>query len=282
MRLSQAATYFDKEIFTGIIETSITFSGQLRIFTDETSSGTSRGRRVLSVASDVTLPTDYLVKHAEGKRYIIGKHVDEDYWHGSVLRKKYTVTAITDEATTGSVGNVLSNALSTSLYSVIYPLSTFSERVDSSDKFNRVRIYFSASVSLPRDSIVYDGTHYYQIITNAFVDPAGFGFVDANTLEAPLTTADYVSTSNTYNPVTDSYSTSASSGLTIFQVPAIMDYSYKGLDSAKIAKGDLMVSVKKTDVAVANNGDTFDIDGIVYSVINIIDNTTYWSLLCRK
>ena len=282
MRLGQAATYFDKEIFTGVVETNITFKGQLRVFTDETSSGSSRGRRVLSIGPDITIPTDYLIEHTDGAQYIIGKHSEEDYWNNSTIRRKYTVSEVTDTASSGTVENALSDSFATTLYSIIYPLSTFSERIDASDKYHRVRIYFSASVQISRDTVVKSGTTYFQTITNTLIDPAGFSFVDANVLENPRITADYISIGTDYNAASDSYTPAVATGVTIFKVPAITDYDYEGLDAEKIKSGDLMISVLKSEVAAVKSGDTFDIGIITYSVVHIIDHTTYWSLLCRK
>ncbi len=282
MDFADVTTYFDKDVFTEIGNSANTFEGQVGVFEDEVSSGVSRGRRVLSVAPAVVIPTNRLVIHSSEARYIVATGKEEDYWYNAVIRNKFTIVGITHDCVVGDEGLALAGALVAELLAEIQPLSTFSERTESSAKLNRARVQTSSQDSLSIGDIILSGGQYYQVITNSMLDSAGINFSDANVLIDPMVTADYVSIGSTYDPVTDTYVKAAPVEVSAFSIPAITDYEYESLDSEKVMQGDKILSVLKSEVASPASGDQLTVGGREYSVMNIVEFGTYWSLHCRS
>lgn len=279
MKLSTVSKYFDRETFYDSYQLSTSFKGQLNTFSDVVSSGRAQSRRVLSVAENVNIPTRRTIQSFSGTTFLVGE-VEEDYFFDEVVRKKYPVIPVGTQAVIRTVAEVLAGTGgSTDVYIKLDFMDTTKLLQETSDKHLVGLVTISSYEDVSHDQVLLDGSKYYRVLSDSYVDGAGFQVAPVLRIGQPLYTVTYTTKSATYNPVTDTHSTVAITNVPIFMERALEEFDFTRLDFAKIEPGDKLIHVLKADVTTASVGDSMSHG---YEVIHVVDDNLTWKLHCRK
>jgi len=278
MDLRDAATFFDREVFQDYFDSTVSFSGQIGTFADSTRSGPATPRRVLSISPNVTIPARRVIKMvASGRIFLVGI-LNEDYWEDTVIREKYPLIPVENQAEIGTVGEHLADSgLSTDIFMFTSYVRRVFLEAESSSFYAGYETYFSAYETIANDSVIKLGTDYFRIKTHQSLDGAGFNMCEAVMLEDPWATVTYTSKVAPYDPVTDAYPPTTHAGLAAFVEPTRFNFLVTYPAFEKIEPGDKTISILKSDITVAKVGDTID----TRKVLAVRDLDTYWALHCR-
>lgn len=274
----KAAERFDLELFQDYFDSSVSFYAQVRPFTESTRSGPASPRRVLSVASDIFIPSRRIIKMvSSGKIYVVGGE-NEDYWYDKVIRKEYPLIPADTQAVIGDVGAHLSGS---GLSSDVFLFMSYVRRVpleeESSLFFAGYEAYFSSVETIPNNNVIKFDEKYFRVKTPSSIDGAGFGLCEAVQLDNPVEVLDYTKKDAPYDPVTDSYDPTVVSDITVFIEPAQFNFLFVYPAFDRLRAGDKTISILKTTIPVAEAGDMVG----TRKVVSVRDNGTYWSLHCR-
>jgi len=274
MTLKEASRLGDTVTFTDAHGSS-TFQGQVLLFNDTVSSGPSAKRRVLDVAPEVVIPVSNTVTDGAVK-YLVGSP-SYDYWKGSKIRAKYTISPVTT-ATLTNIGQILAAGSGTTAYVDI----TYLKRVileDQSDFEIGYDMYFSSYFSISKGDITISDGEYYRARQGHRVDEAGFHAVELVRLDSPLAQMDFQAKGTNYDSDTDTYTPpSVVSDVDVFVESAFLDFVHEALGFMKVEPGDRAISFLKATVAAVKAGDKLG----AYSVLSVSDNSTFWTIHGRK
>jgi len=298
VKLSSTVTRFSTEEFHDAYSASTTFMGRIEPYSESKNPGVSSQRRILEVAPDVVIPNTLVIMDSVSQPYIVADdnrnpwiNSEEwnnnilfntgadtsDYWKGSVIRKKYPVMPTTTCGSLGTIGQLLSG--SPEAESVFcYPYFTRRDSLaeEQSDFLGGYDLYFPNIYQISAGDIFNVGDVYYRVIMDNAVDGVGFLLAPAVKLETPAQTFDIEVSGSTYDPVTDSYSSSSYLSVDCFVEPLSEDYKFVTPAFEKVEAGDKAISVLKSDVEVQINN---LIGG--YRILSTRDEGSYITCHCR-
>ena len=279
MTLIEAASFFNKQTFTDAYG-SANFLGQIIPFAESVRSGISSLRRILEVASSVTLPSRMTVKESSSNQvYLVASGAD-DYFSGNVIRVKHPVVPVDQTVSVASIDGILTTTYTyTGLYvDLSYLRRVPNEMQQSHFESNYLITHESTVQVLPR--IVFKcGSKYFFVREASRIDDIGLGTTEAVEVISPLQTLTYQKAGSTYSAANDTYTQPAAiTGVSCFVIDAIFDYDHIALGFEKIKEGDKSISFLKTAVDASKPGDTVG----SYKVIEVVDNSTYWTVLGRR
>jgi len=256
--------------------------------------------RILDVASDVSVPNTRVIVDVNTRCYIVGKK-NIDYWAGSTIRHKYMVIPTTTVGETGTIGQVLEGAMAeTSVYCFVHFTRRNPITEERSDYLSSYDIYFPSIFGyqdvpwdneelfltepawyptvngFPAGNIFATGGNYYRLQTETHIDGAGFLAAQSLKIENPIQTFDIKKSSSSYDPVTDSYSSTTTSDVSCFVEVMLKDYDFVTPGFEDVKAGDKAISVLESDVEIEPNDFIGD-----YRVLSVRDMGTWRTAHCR-
>lgn len=277
MKFANAARRFDQTVFADAYNSATTFLGQIKPFDDVLRDALPARRRLLETAPDVAIPLRRVITQ-DRTNWIVGE-VHEDYFRGTVLRRKYVLHPATESTALKTFSEVLSGAAGYQVYASREFMKVVREPTESSLELGLYDIY------LPRDDmptadqkmIYLDGR--WHLVRVPYPSAGGFSAALCDELLDPvINTASW--THGTYDRATDTRSTVTVS----VQALLLRWQSYFSLPVAsapKYERGDDMVVINKPDATPAA-GQQLAIAGITYNVLSVMDETTHWSCHVRR
>lgn len=282
MRLSAAARYFDKVVCADAYNAAVTFMAQLDLFDDSKRDGGTVARRVLSMAQDVDVPARRAVT-VHDETFILGG-LHNDSFMGEVIRKKYVAHLADGLATVKTVDQAIRAQSGSSAYAARLWIKDQKE-IEISSKLNGFfALYFSPTEAVPVGSVVTLAGRSH-LVRQSFKSAAGFLLCEADELPAAaaVTLTTYTTKDDTYNEVTDTYGTTAASGVPALWHRFQADFDYFQQSAEKLEEGDITIHVSKTSVGAAGVNDTFVASGIIWRVVSVREPfTNVWTLHARR
>lgn len=277
MKLSAVARRFDKLTCADAYAPATTFKAQFSLFDDSTRDGMTVERRVLSVAPTVTMPTRKTIR-ADGLTWLVGDH-HRDYFNDEAIRHKYVVHQATELAVAKTFSEVIGAAAGYSAWASRVWLKGSKEIESSSDIVSVYDVYFAPGEPIAEGTLIYMASRWH-LVRALYPSTAGMLVALVDQLPEPVVVSATVD-KRTYVPLTDAYTTAAAtiSGVRVhwqshFRYPVSGLFKYK--------PGDLVLLVRKADLAAPTVGDKVTIGGDVYVIESKLDEGLCWSLhLCN-
>jgi hypothetical protein len=203
MDLTSAASYFDDTACYNAVTGGYVCDGQFDLFDDSKRDSMAADRRILSVASSITLPS---LLSIHNDVFIVGEG-HKDYALGDVTRVKYVLHKAVD-VSLATAPQMLSVGTPTLTYAGIVWVKNTKRETESS------RLHADYQVVLPSSTQDYTGNYVVHGARTLFVQgvaeaSGGFDILECSDLGvAPVRTLSYTSQSQNYDAVTDEFITS--------------------------------------------------------------------------
>lgn len=278
MRLADVAKYFDKTLCADAFTPATQFYGQLDVFDDSKRDGATVVRRVLSVASDVSIPARRVLT-IDSQPWIVGQNED-DFWAGEVLRRKYVLQRADGAASIRTVAESIAGAGGTATYAAKLWVKDQKEVEQSSSMTGFFNVYLPTYESVDKGSIIVLSSRLH-LVRNTFVSAGGFLVCESDELEADAVAAATYKGHSAYDPATDTY-TEGSVAVTVLRARWQADFDYTSEASPKFVRGDELVYVRASEVAAPAAQDKVTVDGVTYVVLAVRAEGTSWALHLRR
>lgn len=176
MNLHNAAKRFDKTVCADAYNPANTFLGQLDLFDDSKRDGATVDRRILSVASDVVIPSRRTLT-VEGSTWMVGqKNIDS--FRGSPIRHKYILHECEQIGLLRTPKQFLA-AGGLAVYASTLWVKDNKEGDTSSGLYTFVNAYFAKGEPVDVGLLLTLGTETYRI-RNVYPSAAGLQVGEAN------------------------------------------------------------------------------------------------------
>ena len=238
MKLKNAARLFDTcPVYDGYSGVQL-FKAQTSTFLESAPEGSTSARRAISVIPTVVPPAHSCVLLLD-QLWLIGAE-NPDEWAGEAIRKAYWTKKATDLFRFLSPVQAILNSAGTSAYGARKFLRESINTQTDSEIDAVWSIAVSKSLTPLRGSFLKSATSLYRV-RMVYDDLDGFTTCQADEVDEPVRSITY-SASNTYNPVTDSYTT-----VNVNAKAVLLDYSKSFTKSEatehKAEAGDLVALV---------------------------------------
>lgn len=274
MKLTNAAKHFDRTVATDAYGVA-TFNCQFGLYDDSTRDGLTVERRVISVASDVTIPARR-VATVNGKQWIFGDGA-EDYFNNEVVRIKYIGHQATGLAEIKTVEQALLETSGTTSYAALAWTKAARQIEISSELFNVQTLYLSRGEALSENNlVVLNGKVFWT--RQPYEALSGLKACVVDELESPFETVTV--SSRTYNPLTDTYSGSPAT-TKILRMRWQEHFEYFSKAQEKYERGDCAAWVRKA-AATLKPSDTLALSDGTWRVLSAVDEGAVQSLHLRR
>lgn len=227
------------------------FSAALRKFSDSTNSGPASRRRILVTAPSVTMFSTKVIS-AAGTNFIVGG-VNRDMWRGVEVRVKYPLIPADLTFQAATIHQVLTSVVPSRLLYMApsYAKGTVADE-ESSTMHSNFYVICSQYETLSKGQILKQGSKYYRIKNNPYLDDAQFQVVEAVLLESPLQTLTFVKNAG-YNPATDTITNGTSASISAFVEDAYLAYDHTTERYQSLKPGDKNITIAPAQAPVARD-----------------------------
>lgn len=275
MKLSNAASYFDQLVVADAYTPATTFLAQLNLYDDSVRDGMTVERRVISTAPSVSIPSRRAIAF-DGLQWLVGD-MTPDVFGNEVIRRKYPIHRCDGLATLKTIQQALQAAAGSTAYTGLVWSRGAKEIEVSAGVFDVLNAYFSSYETVAERTLISLNSKWHLTRT-VYRSSAGFNVALVDELPEPvIESATFVV--RTYNPVTDSYSTS-NSAQTVLRVRWQSAFEYLSAATEPYSRGDLQCMVQKTVTPKVQ--DTVTLSDGSWRVLSILDEGTYWSMHLRR
>lgn len=277
MDLHDTVDLFSTEVFTDAFDSTTSFTGKLNPFAEVTNSGAASRRRILEIPRDQVIPTPRVVISPSGQNLIVADS-NTDYWNGEIIRFKYPTYPVTSYGVVGSIGQIMAGTpYDTQAYAYTFYMGSEANIDERADYLSRFELYFPKVNTYNRGEILFVDGNYFRLKSDTSVDGAGFGVALGVKLEDPVQSLDVIVHGTTFDPVTDSYTSTPTEDVVCFVEPLNQEYEFVTPSFTKIEVGDKAISILKATLTPAVN----DRVG-AYKVLSIREFTDYVVCQCRN
>lgn len=274
MKLKNVSKFFDKTKAVDAYNSRYSFKCQVEPLDMYRTEGTRIKIRNMSTAPGVTIPARRVVK-IDDQAYIVSDS-SLDHWSGEAIRSRYVLQGADHVVEIRTISQVLEDVPGVQAFASIDFNKYGTDERDSSEYHPQYHIYFGKE-TVEEDYVVHTTSSNY-LVKNSYLTPAGIVDALANELDDPVVQVT-VSTGRTYDPVTDSYTATASSVRAVLvRWQEYFEYLTQG--STKYERGDAQLFVLPSVHAKA--GDTVSISGEDFKVLSHLDRTGYRALHIRR
>lgn len=281
MDIKDVSNYFLTDVVTDAYSGAFLFNGKVSTDDASVSDSATGGRRVLTISAGSALPSRRVVSCECGIFIAGGSSLDT--CSGVPLKKRVILQPVDGLVNLLTTAEALSDSVGLQIYSARVWRKQEKEQQVSSDLFNQYNFFVAASETGARNKLIKFDNIYYRV-QNIEVTPAGIKSFVTSELEADVvTTVSYTPASGVYNPVTDTKAASASISIPMFLERYQTSYRYNTPSSVKFDAGDIMGTLRKTDVAAPETGDLVVSGTQAYSIISAVDDLQgSWEAHLRK
>lgn len=274
MRLYDAARRFDNLVATDAYDPGTTFLCQYEPMSFSKIDGVSIFKRTVSVAPTVAIPPRGAIT-IEGKTYLVG-HGAPDFWQGDPIRITLIIQGADGLASLNSIANELVGTAPATAYAALV-FSKYMPDSDNNSKYPpQYQVFLSGTEDAPSDSLIHLNSRWF-LVKQSYLSTSGLRVALANELEEP--TFETISFgSKTYDPITDTSGTSAST-VKILRVKWSEHFTYLSQGSENYQRGDQQIFVPKT--VTPKPSDTLTLSDGVWRVLSVQNEAT-WSCHARR
>lgn len=276
MKLKRVARKFDNVQAQDAYGTT-TFMVQYEPMSFSKIDGTSVTKRMVSAAPEIVMPARGAIT-IDGEQYVVG-HGAPDYWMGEVIRVSYVIQGATGLANLHSIASAIAQTSPVTAYAALVFSKYMPEANDNSRYPPQYQVFLAGSESAPADSLIQlDGKWF--LVKQSYISTSGLRIALANELDEPaFETVTYGD--RTYDPVTDTYSTSNSS-VRVLRVKWSEHFHYLTKADETYQRGDIQVMALKTSMPSVIPSDLLTLSDGVWRVLSVQDEGTTVSLHMRR
>lgn len=280
MRLKSAAKFFDTcpvyDAYTG----ALLFKVQTSTFLESSKEGSTAARRVISLEPSLNVPAHNCIL-ANDQLLVVGAS-NPDEWQGSAIRKAYWTKLVTDNFSLLTPGQAALQSVGSPLFGskAFLKVSVNTQTDAEYDPYWAISVSKNSTVS--RGYFLKSANTLYRVRAN-YVDLDGFMTCEADEVDVQSTYVSF-STTNNYNPVSDSYQAGivTTTGILLDLSKSFVRTS--GTDIQFVA-GDMTLIVS-SQALIVNVGQEFSLQDTRYKgrwrVISVLQEQDSWNLHVRR
>ena len=274
MRLKSAAGRFDTTLASDAYNPATTFLCQYEPMSFSKIEGVQIFKRQVSVKPTVAIPPRGAIT-IEGKTYLVG-HGAPDFWQGDPIRITLIIQGADGLASLNSIANELVGTAPATAYAALV-FSKYMPDSDNNSKYPpQYQVFLSGTEDAPSDSLIHLNSRWF-LVKQSYLSTSGLRVALANELEEP--TFETISFgSKTYDPITDTSGTSAST-VKILRVKWSEHFTYLSQGSENYQRGDQQIFVPKT--VTPKPSDTLTLSDGVWRILSVQNEAT-WSCHARR
>jgi hypothetical protein len=277
VKLSKAASHFDKTVCADTANPGTTFLAQLDVFDDSKRDGPTVARRILSVDPAVSMPAGRVLTIA-GEQWLVGTH-QADQFRGATIRDKYILHRALGAATVRTAAEAIASTGGTSTYAGRLWVKDIREQEASSSLTSFLNVFLPSPVAAAVGAII-GLSGKLHLVRNSYLSAAGFTVAEVDELASAVVAGTY--TPRTYTAATDTEAAGTPVPLNLLPTRFFDDYAYATAASEKFEPGDVRALIRKVDVAAPKAKDILAYGGVTWRVFSVADEGTSWGLHLRK
>lgn len=273
MKLLTVARRFDGLTCADAYNPATTFKGQFNLYDDSTRDGMTVERRVLSVAPTVSMPARKTLL-ADGLTWLVGDH-HRDYFKNSAIRHRYVAHQATELVASKTFDEAITASAGYSAWASRIWVKGAKEIESSSDIASVYDIYFAPGEPIVEGTLVFMVSRWH-LVRAIYPSTAGLLVALCDELPEPVrVTATF--DKKVYAPLTDTFTTTPTA-VTGIRVRWQSHFRYPISGLFKFQPGDLVLMVRKADIASPVIGDKVTISGDSYIIAAALDEGLCWNL----
>jgi len=261
MKLSDAASYFDRTPVFDATTGSHLFYGQVDPYDDSKRDAGGAYRRILSVRPGTAIPASRVVR-VFGIPFIVG--AEEIDGLAEQHRVKYVIQRADGYYAVSRLSAFLSGTTSSNTWADPQWLKDAKELSVSSRMPQMYNVMLPLAADIRVNDVLWLGTARYFVLASRAL-PSGMKQAECLLLEDPVATATL--TPRTYDPVAGAYSTSAPTSIACLKVRWQSLYQYATQDDARYQEGDTSLVVPLATVVA--NKDSIDLGGATWRILSV-------------
>lgn len=280
MKITAAASHFDKTYFTDAYTPGAQSRGLMDVSDASKRDGLLDTRHIFSHAPTVTLPARKAIQISDDA-WVLGRLTEHTYF-GQVIRKEYVAQRADGQHNLQTPAQLLDGTANVSAFAGRVFLKDLTDQNVSSDKFNYIAFYLSATESLDRGWVLTQGNEHYRVIS-WYLATSGFLVAECVKLDAGTLVNATFTGKAAYNPATDTYGDATPVNCPILFERYQDNYHYLNAASDKFVDGDKAFTVSKTQVAASPvQGNIFSYASAPWKVMDVLDDGMgAWVCHCR-
>lgn len=237
MNLLKAVERFTIDTVTDPYGVENPIKGRLIVFNDDVRPGPNFRRRVLETLPSYAMFSSNCLTH-KGKNYIAGSP-NSDHYKGQALRVKYPVIPCDNVYNLGTVRQILTDTVPTrAIYASLNPTRNMVADAQTSYAVTSLTALLQQHEQIFKSQILFTGTTYYRVKSDAVIDGNGFKSVEVVLLSAPYQLMTFTVNSG-YDVASDTVVNGASySNTRVFVEDAYYSYDHTSERFSQIKPGD--------------------------------------------
>lgn len=241
MKLSLAARTFDRTAFTDAYTGQPVFRGQLLTWDEAKRDAVVSERRILSVASSVSIPPRRTVVGA-GRRYLVGNGTP-DQFRGHTVRIGHVVQEASFDAQVRTLAEVCTGAAGFRAYCNRDWVKNLAFADQSSALPEQVHVTMATGEPVSVGQLITIGTHHFLVRQVVGESPTGFQLCFSDEQPNPVVEVATV-LGGVYDPVTETSSGSVQVTLVRLRWQSLFFYGSKA--APEFGPGDLQLAIAQS------------------------------------
>lgn len=264
MKLSDAASYFDRLNFFDAYSGTKLFKGQFDLFDGSKRDGITDERRTFSAKASITMPTRGAVI-VNGQPFIVGGP-NPDFFDDSAIRVGYVISKVDGMATVRSLSQAIDAAGGTMAYAARSFLKEAREISESANVYPIYELVFAVGETLaPTNVVGLAGRHY--LVRSVYTGQSGFLKALVDEMPEPVVISG-VWAAQSLDPVTEIV-TPTNTTVSALLVRWQSGFEFLTAASMRYTPGDEIAIVKST-VGSPATGDLFTIGGVARRILAVV------------
>lgn len=278
MKLSTAATYFDKQVFTDAYTGAEAFLGQMDLFNGTVRDGLTSVRSVISTAPNLAVPARRAVLLGDTV-WMLGTDRNQDFFRTAPIRDNYIAHRSDGLAEVKTISQELSVITGLMAHAAAIWIKGEKEDAESSAVSNNIEVYLAGSESVPNGNLIKLNNLWYSV-RYTYLTTTGFVAAVGDQLDAPnFEVASYAK--RAYNALTDAH-TSTPVNVKLLRIRWQEKFEYLSQASTKYTPGDDVLMVSAADVSAPTTGDLITLSDGVRRIESIQAAGDLWHLHVRR
>jgi len=253
VKLSNAARFFNRTPFYDAYTDDALGVGQLDVYTEATRDGLTTQRRILEVTPGTKMPDRGAIRFHD-TNWLIGTHAIDSF-NGSVIREKHVLHQAEGPANITTLRQTLEGALPHEAFAARVWVKTTSQVEISSNKFNQVQVFLSATESIQTDMLIAIGGKLYTVM-ETYRATAGHLVALCEELDDGAVAVGVVEQRGPWDHITETYPTvSIPTKLVLLRWQS--DFAYLSQSTPDFERGDMQAAC----LVEQPNGTLINLDG---------------------
>lgn len=270
MKITAAASHFDKTYFTDAYAPGVPRRGLLDVSDSSKRDGLIDTRHIFSLSARLDIPPRSVIQIGSDA-WVLGRMTEHTYL-GQPVRREYPAQRTDGLHMIRTPAQLLDGVAGDAAYASRVWLKDLTDQNVASDKFNYEAFYFALSESLGTAWILTSGTTHWRVMS-WYDASSGFRVAEAVRITDGALVDGRFTANVAYDPVTDTYGDAVPVDCPVLIERFQDNYHYQNAAADSFVRGDMVITVSKTKVAVTpKQGNLISANGLPWRVMDVADD----------